>query len=183
MNQLYLYVALVGVVIVLFALTRAKSTSAGSSVVPAATLPSSAVDQELKNTFDEFMNELERENGRILDSFSNLERETREQLAAQQNVIQALDQRVQELEQLVASQALVPALAAAATTDSAVVPGTEPQAAEQPKVPGFLVNEKYTKVVELANRGLAEPQIARETGIGIGEIRLVLGLVKREEER
>ncbi|KEO82960.1 DUF6115 domain-containing protein [Tumebacillus flagellatus] len=180
MSHLYLYVALVGVVIVLFALTRAKSPSAGSSVVPASTVPSAAVDQELKETFEEFMNELERENNRTLDTFKALERETQAKLAEQQSVIQALEQRLQEVEQKAAAQAMLPATPAPGGTET---PPTEPEPAPEPKAPSFLVNEKYAKVVELSDRGLTPPQIARETGIGIGEIQLVLGLVKREEAR
>lgn len=183
MSHLYLYVALIGVVLVLFALTRAKSPSAGSSVVPASTdtaLPSAAIDQELKKTFEEFMNELERENSHTLRSFTALERETQMKLAEQQDVIQALEHRLQEVERMLATQA--PASQRVASEEP-VVDLAEQAANLEPKAPSFLVNEKYTKVVELSNRGLSPQQIARETGIGIGEIQLVLGLVKREEAR
>jgi hypothetical protein len=174
MNQLYLYVALVGVVIVLFALTRAKSaSSAGSSVVPAPAAVSTAVDQELKETFDEFMNEIERENKRMLDAFAVLERDMHTKWAGQQDVIRALELRIEELQQQIHETShAVPPAAAQPMLESA-----------EPKTPGFLLNEKYIKVVELANSGLTPPEIARETGIGIGEIQLVLGLVKREEAR
>ncbi|PWK12683.1 hypothetical protein [Tumebacillus permanentifrigoris] len=174
MNQLYLYVALAGVAIVLFALTRAKSaSSAGSSVVATPTGISTAVDQEMKDTFDEFMNEIERENNRIHDTFAVLQRETREKLAGQQDVVHALELRVQELQQQVVElrHRPIPAVAEAVLESA------------EPKAPGFLLNEKYIKVVELSDGGLTPPQIARETGIGIGEIQLVLGLVKREEAR
>lgn len=185
MNQLYLYVAMVGVLIVLFALTR-KPAPAAAVAAPANQSVSSAVDQELKSAFDEFMNEIERENGRVLQSFNALEQATQKQLADQLHTIRELEVRVEELQGQVAAALLHPSMIMPAEQD-ALLQTEQPDvpAEEQPatKAPAFMLNEKYANVVLLASLGRSQQEIARETGIGIGEIQLVLGLMKREEER
>jgi hypothetical protein len=164
-NQLYLYVLLIGVGIVLFALTRPKNSSAPVAV----TQQQPALDHGLRETLDEFMNELERDNARMVDSFVKLQSDYKQKLSTQQQVIQELQSRMSQLEAKIAEQQPVKM--------------EQPAHATQPEdvVPlGFMFNEKYAKVVELSQKGLTPEQIAKATDIGMGEIQMVLGLAKRE---
>lgn len=167
MDQLYLYVALIGIGFVLFALTRTKA----KTVSQATGTPQQ--ERELKAALDEFMNGLEEENARLLDSFTRLQVEYKQQFGTQQQQIEALIERVAELESRL--------------TDVETQPSSPP-VPEQPKVStapsavsGFVFNEKYARVAELIRQGQTPEQIARFTGIGIGEIQMVIGLSEREE--
>ena len=183
MNQIYLYVALVGVVLVLFALTRSNK-GAAPVAAPTMTAGGGMSDLELKKTLDEFMQELDKENVQMLDSFTNLQIEIRQKLDEQQQTIQALELRLStladrqdQLEKQVAEQQTALMESAALEPERLAEPAApSPQAAS-----AFAFNEKYAKVVELSRQGMTADQIARETDIGIGEIQLVLDLARREE--
>ena len=179
MNQLYLYVALVGIALVLFALTRAKKQPI-QAAEPATAARAGLSDSELKRTLDEFMSELDRENVKLLDSFTRMQIEVNQQFAEQSHVIQTLEQRVALLE---AKQEELALLVAAQPVQQPAEETLPPQAEPEPVRPAsfFAFNDKYAGVVELSRQGLTTDQIARETGIGIGEVQLVLDLAKREE--
>ncbi len=170
MNQLYLYVALIGVGIVLFALTRSKKPAIPDGIHRPQ--QSIAVDHGLKETLDEFMNELERDNARLVDSFAKLQNDYKQKFSNQQQVIQDLQVRMSEMESMIVQQ-----VSAVDRESERVIQTSE---APAPAL-GFAFNEKYAKVVELSNQGLTAEQIARSTDIGMGEIQLVLGLAKRED--
>jgi flagellar motility protein MotE (MotC chaperone) len=187
MNHLYLYVALIGVVLVLFALTRnGKNASANlaSPVVPQA-VGQAMLEREVKATLDEFISDFERENAHLLQTFAQLRNDSDQQLQSQQELIQALEQRVAHLEAKVEEQAvqLVQTNASAlhSQPEAATEAASEPTLLLEPLKPAFAFNEKYAKVVELSRQGRTTEQIARETEIGLGEIHFVLGLVKQEE--
>ena len=185
MNQIYLYVALVGVVLVLFALTRSNK---GAVHAAASTMPAGGgmSDLELKQTLDEFMQELDKENVQMLESFTKLQIEIRQKFDEQQQAIQGLERqlsrladRQDQLEKQAAEQqaALAESVTAAPNPEQLA----EPDAPSQQAASSFAFNEKYAKVVELSRQGMTADQIARETDIGIGEIQLVLDLARREE--
>lgn len=192
-NQLYLYVALIGLALVLYALTRTKGTA--KAPVPERTAPAvaPAVDQELKDLLDNFMNELERDNVKLIDGFTKLQIEHKEQIASQNKIIRTLEKRIVELEAKLADAAepIVPhAAEAPVAAEAAVEAKSEPVVAsvaaheavpEEPAKPGFVMHEKYAHVLALSRQGYSPEQIARETGIGVGEILLVIGLAKRGE--
>ncbi|MCX7568545.1 hypothetical protein OS242_01005 [Tumebacillus sp. DT12] len=166
MDQLYLYVALIGVGFVLFALTRTKA----KTVSQATGAPQQ--ERELKMALDEFMNGLEEENARLLDSFTRLQVEYKQQFGTQQQQIEELIERVAELEGRLTE----------VETQPSSPPVPEPKVSTAPTtVSGFAFNEKYARVAELIRQGQTPEQIARFTGIGIGEIQMVIGLSEREE--
>lgn len=166
MDQLYLYVALIGIGFVLFALTRTKA----QTVSQATGTPQQ--ERELKAALDEFMNGLEEENARLLDSFTRLQVEYKQQFGTQQQQIEALTERVAELESRLTD----------VETQPSSPPVSEPKVSTAPTaVSGFAFNEKYARVAELIRQGQTPEQIARFTGIGIGEIQMVIGLSEREE--
>lgn len=198
MNQLYLYVALAGVALVLYGLTRTRASK------PAAEpqvdlLARQQQDAELKQSLEEFMTELERDNGRLIDSFTDLQIRTQKELADQQQDVKMLERRVADLERqveraMMAARLEQPAASvrlseAPPTVEAAPVPTTLEElppiealpVEPTPLTERFAMHEKYSRVMELSRQGLSAEQIARETGIGIGEIQLVVGLSKREE--
>jgi polyhydroxyalkanoate synthesis regulator phasin len=181
MNELYLYVALIGIALVLFALTRTKESVQATKQHSA--VPNAAVDQELKDLLDDFMNELERDNAKLLDGFTKLQIEHKRQIHEQNGIIRSLEARVAKLEAKLAAPAAPPV--PAATTPVAPSSAEETSApaleAEEAVKPAFALQERYAQVISLARQGLAVEQIARETGIGVGEIQLVIGLAKRGE--
>ena len=183
MNQIYLYVALVGVALVLFALTRSNKEAASAA---ASTMPTGGglSDLELKQTLDEFMQELDKENVQMIDSFTKLQIEIRQKFDEQQQVIQGLERKLsaladrqEQLEKQAAEQQVTLSVSAASEPEQLA----EPDAPSQQAASSFAFNEKYAKVVELSRQGMTADQIARETDIGIGEIQLVLDLARREE--
>ncbi|HEU4965117.1 MAG TPA: hypothetical protein VFV52_14915 [Bacilli bacterium] len=216
MEQLYLYVALVGVALVLYGLTRTRSKSEPNQPTVAPIRPTSAPlsdDQELKEALEAFMNELETDNARLLDSFGKLQVEYKQTIAEQTRTIHDLEARLYQAEQkltdttaqLQVLQEQVDTLERGTTTDllnaeeeaalqvtqfgGADVQAESTDMSEQEGAnrsqdsppPAFAFSDKYARVVELSQQGLEPEQIARETGIGLGEITLVLGLARREE--
>ncbi|MGZ4162411.1 MAG: DUF6115 domain-containing protein [Tumebacillaceae bacterium] len=185
MNHLYLYVALIGVVLVLFAFTRnGKNASANQASAVQQQGVQAMLEREVKATLDEFVSEMERENAHLLQTIAQLRSDSKQELQAQQELIQTLEKRVTHLEIQVSEQALlldqvsfhhVTAVEQAPLDEEEVV---VPQTQQKP---AFAFNEKYAKVVELSRQGLTSEQIARETDIGLGEIHFVLGLAKQEE--
>jgi uncharacterized coiled-coil protein SlyX len=182
MNQLYLYVALIGIGFVLFALTKSNKTAAPA---PTSTVmsPERARDDELKTALDEFMTELERENVRLLESFSQLQSDCKMQLAEQDRIIRGLQADVARLEAELAEQKekvgnLSQAVEAASASAVSVTEAPDPES-PVPSV-AFAFNEKYARVVEMARQGMTPEQIARRTEIGLGEIQMVIGLAMRE---
>lgn len=179
MDHLYLYVALIGVVLVLFALTRnGKRVPPSTDVASTATasLAQATLERELHATLETFMNELERENAHLLQTLSQLQQESQQQFTQQQDMFRALEQRVEHLESRLEEQALL------LETETAEISAQSPEPeVEEPSKPAFAFNEKYARVVELSRQGQTAEQIARETGIGLGEIHFVLGLAKRED--
>ncbi|ARU62483.1 hypothetical protein CBW65_17090 [Tumebacillus avium] len=189
-NQLYLYVALIGLALVLYALTRTKGTA--KAPVPERSVPAAApaVDQELKDLLDNFMNELERDNVKLIDGFTKLQIEHKEQIASQNKIIRTLEKRIVELEakladapELVLPQVVETPVAAEAAVEAKSEPAVAAQEAvlEEPAKPAFVMHEKYAQVLTLSRQGYSPEQIARETSIGVGEILLVIGLAKRGE--
>ncbi|MGZ4133791.1 MAG: DUF6115 domain-containing protein [Tumebacillaceae bacterium] len=184
MNHLYLYVALIGVVLVLFAFTRnGKNASANQASAVQQQGVQAMLEREVKATLDEFVSEMERENAHLLQTIAQLRSDSKQELQAQQELIQTLEKRVTHLEIQVSEQALlldqvsfhhVTLEQAPRDEEEVVVPQTQQK-------PAFAFNEKYAKVVELSRQGLTSEQIARETDIGLGEIHFVLGLAKQEE--
>ncbi|ASS75623.1 hypothetical protein CIG75_11905 [Tumebacillus algifaecis] len=185
-NQLYLYVALIGLALVLFALTRPKGTTVAQSTdLPT---PSKAVDQELKDLLDDFMNDLERDNVKLIDSFTKLKNEHTEQIAEQNEIIRALEDRVNALEaQLLLPMPTSPSKASVdAEIESSIKVSDDSADMSSDTVvesakPAFVMQEKYAQVLAMSRLGMPAEQIARETGIGVGEILLVVGLAKRGE--
>lgn len=190
MDHLYLYVALVGVAIVLFALTRNGNSARGQQKSAEGHTHvqggQAEIERELRATLNEFMDEFERENARAFQAFTGWQQESRHQLQEQQEIIRSLEQRVADLELKAEEQA---ALFMEATAELAQLRSAAPEntpepvtvaAVESPK-PTFAFNDKYARVVELSRQGLNAEQIARETDIGLGEIHFVLGLARREE--
>lgn len=187
MDHLYLYVALIGFVLVLFALTRnGKKTAQATSSVQAQTVGQSMLEKEVKATLDEFISDFEREQTQLLQTIAELRQDSVQQLHDQQALMQQLEQRLAHLEAKVEEQALQLADVQASgwqtvqpevSTDDAQEHALSPE----PPKSTFAFTDKYAKVVELYRQGLTAEQIARETEIGLGEIHFVLGLVKQEE--
>lgn len=187
MDHLYLYVALIGVVLVLFALTRnGKKSAPVTTSVSTQPMGQSMLEREVKATLDEFIIHFEREQTQLLQTITEARQDSVQQLQAQQELIQRLEQRVALLEAKVEGQAMQLADVQASAGQHVHVQTETDDVQEhalspEPPKSTFAFNEKYAKVVELYRQGLTAEQIARETEIGLGEIHFVLGLVKQEE--
>ncbi|MFD2171329.1 DUF6115 domain-containing protein [Tumebacillus lipolyticus] len=184
MNQLYLYVALIGVALVLFALTRTKQMPLPQTQPPANSQV--VADQEMKELIESFMNDLERDHHTLLEKFTQLSIEQKQRAAEREDSIRSLEARVEELEAMLAASAGAKAVPAQGVPHlQAVVPplaATSSSRTEGQERPAFTANDKYAPVLDFARHGYTPEQIARETGIGIGEIMLVIELAKRGED-
>ncbi|MGZ4123408.1 MAG: DUF6115 domain-containing protein, partial [Tumebacillaceae bacterium] len=113
-----------------------------------------------------------------------LRSDSKQELQAQQELIQTLEKRVTHLEIQVSEQALLldqVSFHHVTAVEQALLDEEEVVVPQTQQKPAFAFNEKYAKVVELSRQGLTSEQIARETDIGLGEIHFVLGLAKQEE--
>ena len=108
------------------------------------------LDHGLKETLDEFMNELERDNARLVDSFVKLQNDYKQKLTSEQQVIQDLQLRMSQLESMITEQHV-------AASEKQLFESPSPQSVAPL---GFMFNEKYAKVVELSRQGLSADQIA-----------------------
>lgn len=116
-------------------------------------------DKELETSLQEFMDELEKENQYLLQTIEQLQSGLKREIAADRERIAKLEEKVERF------------LERSGNRETA----REPEAA-----PTLVFNEHYSRVVTMAKEGRTPEQISKDTGIGMGEIQMILNLVKRE---
>ncbi|MFC4768814.1 DUF6115 domain-containing protein [Effusibacillus consociatus] len=115
-------------------------------------------DKELEASLHAFMDEFEKENQYLIDTIQQLQAELRQETAANRERIGQLETKIERLGQASGAQKTV----------------------EQPEAtPAIVFNEHYSRVVMMSKEGRTPEQISKDTGIGMGEIQMILSLVKQ----
>ncbi|BCJ85290.1 DUF6115 domain-containing protein [Effusibacillus dendaii] len=117
------------------------------------------VDKDLEESLQAFMDEFEKENQYLLQTIKQLE--TKLQRETEEN-----REKLEELE------AKVEFLSTQGRETKRSVKDSEP-------TPAIVFNEHYSRIVTMWNEGRTPEQIAKQTGIGMGEIQMILSLVKQ----
>ncbi|GAX90551.1 DUF6115 domain-containing protein [Effusibacillus lacus] len=115
-------------------------------------------DKELETSLQAFMDELERENEYLIQTIKQLQTDLQNETAENRERIAELEARVDQLEQKSKSRK---------TTKK-----TE-------TTPAIVFNEHYSRVVTMLREGRSPEQIAKDTGIGMGEIQMITSLIKQ----
>jgi cell division septum initiation protein DivIVA len=115
-------------------------------------------DRELENTIQAFMDEFDQENESLLATIKQLKEELNRETDSNRKRIEALEGRIGQL--LKAAE-------------------EKPGLSGEEVGPALIFNEHYSRVVAMEREGRTPEQIAKETGIGIGEIQMVLNMVKQ----
>jgi DNA-binding NarL/FixJ family response regulator len=114
---------------------------------------------QVETVLESFMNELTLENERLMETIRNMQSAWKDKSAQYENRILILEQRLTDLETR--------------------LQGIHHEK-EQTGTPVFIVPERYQKIHSLHEEGLSMEQIAKQLGIGIGVVQLVLSLTEKK---
>ncbi|GIM47827.1 hypothetical protein DNHGIG_33760 [Collibacillus ludicampi] len=114
---------------------------------------------QVESALETFMNELTQENERLMEAIRNMQSVWKDKSAQYENRIMILEQRLTELETR--------------------LQGFHHEQ-EQLGAPVFIVSKRYQKILSLHEEGLSMEQIAKQLGIGIGVVQLVLSLTEKK---
>lgn len=180
-------IVLLGALAVVAALAAPRRKGAGH---PA---DSSAV--QMQTALEQFMENMEADNREIADSIAGMQKRSREENAARDERIAALERRAAELENMLArterrlEERIDGMRSGSAVQPNVSVPGGEPAdgvepdgaQAEERKDP--TIRQRYPELFALHDQGKPVDAIARKIGMNKGEVMLILQLASREDER
>lgn len=115
-------------------------------------------DKELEQTIQAFMDELEEENESLLQTIKEMQEELTRESDLNRKRIESLEAQFNQMKR---------------QNDGQMTP------ADMEVSPALIFNEHYSRVVAMDREGRSPEQISRETGIGIGEIQMVLNLARQ----
>ncbi|MCZ8512342.1 hypothetical protein O9H85_07840 [Paenibacillus filicis] len=200
MNQPWLYIVLIGVVIIVYAM-----------ILPSTREPKrrdQAMLSEMEETMEHFAAELEEQNQALIRMFADTKKEYEIHSAKLAARVELLEKQNDQLQQNVSkisyereqgesrpssgsSYSALSGEAAALSERQSAVAEAETGAAEQPQAalepiatPAALMNikQRYSELFELYDQGKSSDAIAKKLGMNKGEIHLILQLAKREEQ-
>ncbi|WP_018132533.1 hypothetical protein [Effusibacillus pohliae] len=148
-SKLFLFITLCGIGIVLYAAVKGKPDAVGAS------------HRELEASLQAFMDELEKENQYLIDTIEKLQSELQSEINLNRRRIEQLEAKIAEFQ-----------LQGGTDRGRSV-----PQPLEA--MPALVFNEHYSRVVTMIKEGRAPEQIAKDTGIGLGEIQMICNLIKQ----
>lgn len=115
-------------------------------------------DNELAASLQDFMEEFEKENSYLMQTIGNLQADLKIETEKNRERIEELEEKLEQLSQKSKSK----------------------KSAKKPEAtPAIVFNEHYSRVVMMAKEGRTSAQISKDTGIGMGEIQMILSLVKQ----
>lgn len=183
MNEPYMYVVLIGLCILVFSFLFAKPKKQASPESP-------HIMQEVEETMEGFMAELEEDNKKLLDTIAHMKESHNLSLHKMTERMERLEQEFQQERQdwkrlvlMTAEHAgQTPARSAPAEptqpllqTEPAPVPEEEPK-------PSTGIRGRYEEVLGLHDDGKSVDYIARKCGLNKGEVNLIIQLALQEEE-
>ncbi|MCP1305857.1 hypothetical protein [Paenibacillus tyrfis] len=193
MDQPWVYIVLVGLLIVVYAKIIPRKSEGTAK-------PDGAIVKEMEQAMDHLAMELEEQNKALIELFSGTKQTYEEQAAKLTSRVETLEKQCQELRhelgRLTFSEeqrrlslqgdASKPREALEASAGAAVPPAyTEPAAPDAQPVAAnkaaMNMKERYGELFELYESGKSTDYIAKKLGMNKGEISLILQLAKQEE--
>ncbi|GAB6931472.1 hypothetical protein JCM10914A_54550 [Paenibacillus sp. JCM 10914] len=176
MGDPWIYIVLLGVAAVLYAFMLPKRRE--------ETVSSQAIVQEVENTLEGYMAEIQHENEQLVELIGQLKRE---QQADQQKLLtqtKELQQRVDQMErQLVASEDRLSRAEEALLrrSSTSMDPVEEEKAIEESTPDIHSIKHRYAELFDLYEQGKSIDMIAKATELQRGEVQLIIQLAKQEE--
>lgn len=193
MDQPWVYIVLVGLLIVVYAKIIPRKSEGAAK-------PDGAIVKEMEQAMDHLAMELEEQNKALIELFSGTKQTYEEHTAKLTSRVETLEKQCQELRlelgRLTFSEeqrrlslqadASKPGEALGAGAGAAVTPAyTEPAAPDkQPEAANkapMNMKERYGELFGLYESGKSTDYIAKKLGMNKGEISLILQLAKQEE--
>ncbi|MFM9327085.1 hypothetical protein [Paenibacillus mesotrionivorans] len=182
MNEPYIYVVLIGLCILVFSFLFAKPKKQAPSESP-------QIMQEVEETMEGFMAELEEDNKKLLDTIAHMKENHNQSLHKMTERMERLEQEFQQERQDWKRLVLMTAETGQATARSAVTPQAQPLPQPEPlpvpeetQKPAAGIRGRYEEVLRLHDDGKSVDYIARKCGLNKGEVNLIIQLALQEEE-
>lgn len=174
---MWIYIVLLGAAALLYAVMLPKQgTSAASR---------EQLVQEMEITLEQYMGEIQVENGQLLELVAQIKQEQSAKQTAQQEQLNEMRQRLLAAEQQIAAseQRLQAAEKVIAETTTALssTAMTAATAAEEEPEPISSIKNRYTELFEMHKSGKSIDMIAKAVGMQRGEVQLIIQLAKQEE--
>ncbi len=157
-------VALIGAGIIVYALLlpQRSSTSKQTEMI-----------QEIEETLEHFMDEIEAENKELLNLVAVMKKDGENQTSKLFGRIESLEKQVYEIAAGMAKKTEKVEQAAP------VIPAAIEETAE---ISHMNIKERYLELLELDKQGKSIEYIAKKLGMNKGEIQLILQLARQEEQ-
>jgi TolA-binding protein len=183
MNEPYIYVVLIGLCILVFSFLFAKPKKLAPPQTP-------QIMQEVEETMEGFMAELEDDNKKLLDTITHMKESHNQSLHKMTERMERLEQEFQQERQdwkrlvLMTAEKTGQAPARSALPPQAQpLPQPEPlPVQEEPQKPAAGIRGRYEEVLRLHDDGKSVDYIARKCGLNKGEVNLIIQLALQEEE-
>ncbi|WP_079408956.1 hypothetical protein [Paenibacillus ferrarius] len=186
--QPWMYVVLLGLVIIVYARFLPKEQTALSN--------KTNVVQEIEETIEHFAAEMDEQNQSLLNLFSKTKQDYEVELAKLAGRLESLEKQKHELSQeltkvhvnqQVSQQLINSDLPTAASSiqseqvEASFLPVPAEEIVEEPIYMGLSMKSRYTELFALHDRGKSVEAIAKQLGMNKGEVSLILQLAKQEE--
>ncbi|MDF2938577.1 MAG: hypothetical protein K0Q90_3950 [Paenibacillaceae bacterium] len=183
MNEPYIYVILIGLCILVFSFVFAKPKKQAPSETP-------QIMQEVEETMEGFMVELEEDNRKLLDTIAHMKENHNQSLQKMSERMERLEHEFQQERQDWKRLVLMTAENAGQATARAAAPAPAQQltipepvpAPDEPPKPAAGIRGRYEEVLRLHDDGKSVDYIARKCGLNKGEVNLIIQLALQEEE-
>lgn len=174
---MWIYIVLLGAAALLYAVMLPKQG--------ASTAGREQLVQEMETTLEQYMGEIQVENGQLLELVAQMKQEQSAKQTAQQEQLSEMRQRLLAAEQQIASseqrlQAAEKAIAAT-TAELTAAAMTAVAAPEKEPEPVASIKNRYTELFEMHKSGKSIDMIAKAVGMQRGEVQLIIQLAKQEE--
>lgn len=174
---MWIYIVLLGAAALLYAvmLPRQGTSAAGREQLV----------QEMESTLEQYMGEIQMENGQLVELVAQMKQEQTAKQTAQQEQLNEMRQRLLTAEQQLAAseqrlQAAEKAIADTAAGISGASEAASPASEAAPE-PVYSIKNRYTELFDMYKAGKSIDMIAKAAGMQRGEVQLIIQLAKQEE--
>lgn len=184
--QPWMYVVLLGLVVIVYARFLPKEQMAASGKM--------TVVQEIEETIEHFAAEMDEQNQSLLDLFSKTKQDYEVELAKLAGRLETLEKQKHELSQELTKvhfkdQGNSVAISTIGLELGQQVAAGEPQtlveesivAEDEPVYAGLSMKSRYAELFSLHDQGKGVEAIAKKLGMNKGEVSLILQLSRQEE--
>jgi len=167
----WIYIALVGLLLLVYArlLPKSGSTAGGAPL-----------KREVEETIEQFAEDIEADNRKLVELISRMRKEHEEQLLRLKKRIEILERRIDDIKS--ATPASRPVLQTETFSDKQCLQDQDrDRIDEKETVPAMNIKERYEELFRLHELGKPVDYIAKKLGMNKGEVVLIIQLSKQEE--